>query len=221
MKNHPVTQTEYYKKVKSVVDGLNSAGMLENGSGYCLSMSDIVHKLLHKEGIKSRLVECSLMVTLKSPPGLYLMGYPGFNGENFDSEKMLKTHIICVTETEVPILIDLSISHIDKNIPFICVPIIKKESHTNIAEYDFETSTWTYQEKVDTELPKLHQRSILDRIEQDNKVTNQINSIKSLILLLFTLTSLNFVRGTYDFYQKYVNQNNDWGPNKTSVTPNK
>jgi hypothetical protein len=221
MKHHSATQTEYYKKVKSLVDGLHSVGMLENGSGYCLSMSDIIHKLLHKEGIKSRLVECSLMVTLKNPPSLYLMGYPGFNGNHFDSDKMLQTHIVCVTETEVPILIDLSISHIDKNIPFICAPITKKEEHTNIAEYDFETSTWTYQEKVDTELPKLHQRSILDRIEQDNKVTRQIHFIKSFMFVLLTLSSLNFIRGSYDFYQTYINKTNDWGPNKTLVTPNK
>jgi hypothetical protein len=221
MKNHPVTETEYYQKVKYLVDGLNSSGMLENGSGYCLSMSDIVHKLLHKEGIKSRLVECSLMVTLKNPPSLYLMGYPGFNANNFDSEKMLQTHIICVTETEIPILIDLSISHIDKNIPFICAPITKKEKHTNIAEYDFETSTWTYQEKVDTELPKLHQRSILDRINQDNKIENQIGFIKKLIILALSVSSLNLIRGSYDFYQTYINRTNDWGPNKTFVVPNK
>jgi hypothetical protein len=221
MKNHPVTETEYYQKVKYLVDGLNSSGMLENGSGYCLSMSDIVHKLLHKEGIKSRLVECSLMVTLKNPPSLYLMGYPGFNANNFDSEKMLQTHIVCVTETEIPILIDLSISHIDKNIPFICAPIIKKEKHTNISEYDFETSTWTYQEKVDTELPKLHQRSILDRIIQDNKIENQIDFIKKLIILALSVSSLNLIRGSYDFYQTYINRTNDWGPNKNFVVPNK
>jgi hypothetical protein len=221
MKNYPVGQTDYYQKVKSLVDGLHSAGMLENGSGYCLSMSDIIHKLLHKEGIKSKLVECSLMVTLKNPPSLYLMGYPGFNANKFDSEKMLQTHIICVTETETPILIDLSISHIDKSIPFICAPIIKREVHTNIAEYDFETSTWTYQEKVDTELPKLHQRSILDRIEQDNKVTKQINFIKTFMLVILGISTLNLLRGSYDFYQKYINQNNDWGPNKSLIQPNK
>jgi hypothetical protein len=221
MKNHPVAQTEYYQKVKSFVDGLHSAGMLENGSGYCLSMSDIIHKLLHKEGIKSKLVECSLMVTLKNPPSLYLMGYPGFNSNNFDGEKMLQTHIICVTETETPILIDLSISHIDKNIPYICAPIIKREVHTNIAEYDFETSTWTYQEKVDTELPKLHQRSILDRIEQDNKVTRQINFIKTFMLVILGISTLNLIRGSYDFYEKYINQNNYWGPSKSLIRPNK
>jgi hypothetical protein len=219
MKNHPVTQTEYFKKVKAVVDNIHSSGMTEAGSGYCLSMSDIVLKLLHKEGIKSRLVECNLMVTLKDPPGMFLMGYPGFNQNNYSSEKMLQTHIVCITETEIPILIDTSISHIDKNIPYICAPILRNYDHANISEYDFETSTWTYTQKLDTdiELPKLHQKSIIDRIKKDTEIQGQINFIRNFMFVLFTISSMNFIRGFYDFYQTYVNPHNDWGPSKVEV----
>ena len=217
MKNHPVIQTEYFKTIKNVVDGLIVSGMVDAGSGYCLSMSDIVLKLLHKEGIKSRLVECSLMVTLKSPPGMYLMGYPGFGASNYDSERMMQTHIVCVTETEIPILIDLSISHIDKNIQYICAPILKNFEHTNLTEYDFETSTWTYTQKesTDVELPKLHQKSILDRIKTDQLVSSELKLVKKLIIFALTVSSLNFIRGTYDFYQTYINQYNDWGPTES------
>lgn len=223
MKNHPATQTEYFKTIKGVVDNLYNSGMIDSGSGYCLSMSDIVLKLLHKEGIKSKLIECSLMVTLKNPPGLYLMGYAGFNPNTYDENKMLQTHIVCVTETQVPILIDLSVSHIDKKIPYICAPILKNFEHTNLTEYDFETSTWTYTQKEDTELelPKLHQKSILDRIRTDQNVSKEINFIKTLLIVLFCVSSTNFIRGSYDFYQTYINKHNDWGPNKTIIDRNK
>lgn len=219
MKNHPATQTEYFKIIKSVVDNLYKSGMIDSGSGYCLSMSDIVLKLLHKEGIKSKLVECSLMVTLKNPPGLYLMGYPGFNPNTYDDKKMLQTHIVCVTETEIPILIDLSVSHIDKQIHYICAPILKSLEHTNLSEYDFETSTWTYTQKEDTELelPKLHQKSILDRIKTDQSVNKEIRFIKTLLIVLFCVSSTNFIRGSYDFYQTYINKHNDWGPSKVEI----
>lgn len=214
MKNHPATQTEYFKIIKATIDNLKTSGMLEAGSGYCLSMSDIMLKLLHKEGIKSRLVECNLMVVLKNPPGMFLIGYPGFNQNNYTPDKMMQTHVICITETEVPILIDLSVSHIDKNISYICAPILKNYDHTNLAEYDFETSTWTYTQKIDTniELPKLHQKSILDRIKKDTEIQKQINFIRNFMFVLFTVSSLNFIRGSYDFYQTYVNPHNDWGP---------
>jgi hypothetical protein len=219
MKNHPVTQTEYYQTIKYVVDNLKTSGMLQAGSGYCVSMSDIIHKLLHKEGIKSQIVECSLMVTLKDPPGLFLMGYPGFNQNNYTPDKMISTHVVCVTETEIPILIDLSIGHIDKDIPYICSPIMRNYDHANLAEYDFESSTWTYTRKPETEveLPKLHQRSILDRIKLDNQIQQQIGVIQKLVLIALSISSMNLIRGGYDFYQTYVNPNNDWGPTKTNI----
>lgn len=216
MKNHPVIETEYFKIIKGVVDGLHKSGMTEAGSGYCLSMSDIVLKLLHKEGIKARLVECNLMVTLKNPPGLFLMGYPGFNQNNYTADKMLQTHIVCITETEIPILIDASVSHIDKSIPYICAPLLKNYDHANISEYDFETSTWTYTEKEDTdiEIPKLHQKSILDRIKKDNDIQRQINLIRNFMFVLLTVSGLNLLRGTYDFYQTFLNPDSGWGPHK-------
>lgn len=214
MNNHPVVKTEYFKTIKGVIDNLKNSGMLEAGSGYCVSMSDIAHKLLHKEGIKSHLVECSLMVTLKDPPGLFLMGYPGFNQNNYEKDKMLSTHVVCVTETDVPVLVDLSVSHIDKNIPYICTPLLRNYDHANLAEYDFETSTWTYTKKPDTEieLPKLHQRSIMDRIKLDNQIQQQITFIRNFLFVLLAVSGLNLIRGTYDFYQTFVNPNNDWGP---------
>jgi hypothetical protein len=222
MKNHPATETEYFKTIEGIIYNLKNSGMLDAGSGYCVSMSDIVHKLLHKEGIKSQIVECSLMVSLKDPPGLFLMGYPGFNQNNFDKDKMLSTHVVCITETEVPILIDLSVGNIDSNISFICAPIVKNYSHTNLAEFDFITSTWTYTKKQDTEmeLPKLHQRSILDRIKLDNQIQSQIGIIQKLVVLALSVSCLNFIRGGYDFYQKYINQTNGFGPTRTNVITN-
>jgi hypothetical protein len=210
-------QTDYYKKIKNVVNELYLSGLVETGSGYCLSMSDIVHKLLHKEGIESTLVECNLMVIVKNPPGLYLMGYKGFHENTYDSTKKMENHIVCVTKTEIPILIDLSISHIDKNVFFICSPILNVETHTNLAEFEFESSTWTYTERLNSELPRLHQKSIINRIKEDQRITKEIKFIKLIIISLFAISSANFVRGVYDFYQKYVNDSNGFGPNKTEM----
>lgn len=210
-------QTDYYKKIKNVVNELYLSGLVETGSGYCLSMSDIVHKLLHKEGIKSTLVECNLMVMVKNPPGLYLMGYKGFHEDTYDSTKKMENHIVCVTKTEIPILIDLSISHIDKNIFFICSPILNAETHTNLAEFEFESSTWTYTERLNSELPQLHEKSIIDRIKEDQRVSKEIKFIKLIMIILFFISSTNFVRGAYDFYQKYINTTNGFGPNKTEM----
>lgn len=210
-----VKETEYYKKVNQVVDNLYASGLISNGSGYCLSMSDIVYKLLYKEGIKSKLVECSLMITLKNPPGLFLMGYTGFHEIDYDPENKMENHIVCITETEVPILIDTSISNIDRKIKYICEPIESKCESANMCEFDFETSSWLYQQKPESELPDLHQKSIVDRINQDNQFKKQISFIQKFLIVLLGVSSLNLIRGSYDFYQTYFNRYNNWGPSKS------
>jgi len=208
-----IKKTEYFLEIKSVVDKLDSTGMIGAGSGYCLSMSDIAHKLLHQKGIESKIVECSLMVTLKNPPAIHLVGYSGFRDRDYDPETKMDNHIVCIADTEVPILIDASISDVDKKIKYICEPIVKKENHTNIAEFDFPSSTWMYQEKPESQVPVLHQRSIIDRINTDNRFRRQISFIQKFMIVLLGVSSLNFIRGTYDFYQTYVNKTNSWGPN--------
>lgn len=204
MDRNTAQNEDYFIKTKQVVENLKHSGMLDAGSGYCLSMSDIVLKLLHKEGINAELVECNLMVMMKDPPGLFLMGYKGFHENIYDETKRMENHIICITKTKIPILIDLSIHHIDKNIQYICEPILDKHSHTDIAEFEFPTSTWTYQSRPLSELPKLHQTSIINRIQTDVKVNKEITFIKYVLFTLFAISSLNFVRGIYDFYYTFV-----------------
>lgn len=204
MDRNTVLNENYYIKAKEVVENLRHSGMLRFGSGYCLSMSDVILKLLHKEGINAELVECNLMVMMKNPPGLFLVGYKGFHENNFDAHQRIENHIVCVTKTKIPILIDLSVSHIDPDVPFICEPILEEHPHTDLAEFEFPNSTWTYQSKEVSELPKLHQKSILNRIKTDLRVDKEITFIKYFLFVLFTVSSLNFARGLYDFYYTFV-----------------
>jgi hypothetical protein len=204
MDSNTVKNENYFLKIKQIIENLKHSGMLNLGSGYCLSMSDIVLKLLYKEGILAELVECSLMVMVKEPPSLCLVGYHGFHENVYDEDKRMENHIVCITKTKIPILIDLSIGHIDRNISYICEPIVEECSHADIAEFNFPTSTWTYQSRDVPELPKLHQKSILNRIQTDVKVDKEITFIKYFLFILFTVSSLNFVRGMYDFYYTFI-----------------
>ena len=205
MDRNTARNQDYFIKVQEIIDDLIHSGMLRFGSGYCLSMSDVILKLLHKEGINAELVECNLMVMMKNPPGLVLVGYKGFMENTLGSGQKIDNHVVCVTKTKIPILIDLSVSHVDPQMPFICEPILDEYSHTDLAEFEFESSTWTYQSRNDSELPKLHQKSIINRIKTDIRVDNEIKFIKYFMFVLFAVSSLNFVRGVYDFYYTFVN----------------
>lgn len=204
MDRNTAKNQDYFIKVQEIIDDLRHSGMLRFGSGYCLSMSDVILKLLHKEGINAELVESNLMVMMKNPPGLVLVGYKGFMENSLNTGQRIDNHVVCVTKTKIPILIDLSVSHIDPQMPFICEPILDEHLHTDLAEFDFDSSTWTYQSRNDSELPKLHQKSIINRIKTDIKVDNEIKFIKYFMFVLFAVSSLNFARGMYDFYYTFV-----------------
>jgi hypothetical protein len=216
MEPKKLQETDYYIKIQDVINQLNNMGLLDRGVGYCFSMSDILLKLLYKNGIDAELVECSLMVVLKDPPGMHLVGYNGFSQINNYVDEM-ENHVVCVTKTPIPILIDASLKHVDPNVPYVCIPITGKELHTNIAEYDFGTSIWTYEKKEKSELPGLHQKSILDRINKDRKIDTDIKLMQKVVISIAIISTLNLIRGSYDFYQKYINQNNNFGPSKQLV----
>lgn len=216
MKPKTLRETDYYQKIQEVIGQVNNMGMLDRGVGYCFSMSDIFLKLLHKNGIESELVECSLMIALKDPPSMHLIGYNGFGGiSNFVDH--MENHVVCVTKTPIPILIDGSLKNIDPNVPYVCIPVTGRENHTQLAEYDFGTSVWTYEKKVTSELPMLHQKSILDRINKDKKIDSSIQKLQKAVIFIAIVTSMNFIRGAYDFYQQYVVEDNNHGPNKILI----
>ncbi len=199
-------ETGYYQKTLGIIHQVKHSGLIARGFGQCLSMSDIILKLLYKEGIESELVECSLMVLRKDPPGVYLVGYPGFIENHYDKTERMENHVVCITKTEIPILIDLSVTSIDNEVDYICEPIVREESHADIAEFKFNNSTWTYQSRPTTGLPRLYEKSILKRMETDNKVEQQLKFIRSFLYLMFFISFMNFSRGFYDFYLTYYSK---------------
>lgn len=197
-------EQRYYQKILNLVHQVKQSGLLEKGFGQCLSMSDIILKLLYKEGIESELVECSLMVMRKDPPGVYLVGYPGFIENQYNKDERIQNHVVCITKTEIPILIDISIFSIDNTIEFICEPILKEEVHADLAEFEFPNSTWTYQKRPTTGLPRLYEKTMLNRMQTDAKIEKEIKFIKSFLCIMFLVSFLNFTRGMYDFYLTFM-----------------
>ena len=217
--NHPVVETDYYKKIEKIISDLDKWGILYRAPGYCLSMSDIILNKLKMDGISAELLECSLMVVYKDPPGIHLIGYDGIYPADYDPKNNIQNHIVCLVNTPIPLIVDLSTSHLDENVPYVIIPALKDNSGQ--ITYDFGSSIWTYQEKSNCELPGLYQKSIIDRIDTDNKIESNINLIKKVLLIIITITFINSIRGFYDFYSKYIVKDNNWGPQPTELNRNK
>jgi len=201
-----------YKTISEILGQMIRSGIIGLGAGYCISMSDMVRTALRHRGIESRLVECQMTLTYRAtdPPQ---MGFIGFNDIVNPGE--IDTHVVVITETDPPFLIDASIPHrLPQNTYAIVEPVSSTPNgHKDLLFQDYpdRLMSVSYQQKKTQHISLHHQESIVQRIDTDRKIFKNLGWLKILITVALTISTLNALRGAYDFYQVYVAEN-FWGP---------
>lgn len=186
--NPTLLSSPEFFKIVGIIESLLQAGTLQKLQGNCVVASELVCSLLEGLGIKSRIVECQLTITKNSDPiELYFIGFDniGFKGE-------LDTHLVVITETEIPILIDTSIGHY---LP-AARPAIIEQCHSNsdktLSLIKFDSYILNYQYKKSIKLPSLHQKNILQRMQYETAVAKNLKSLKFFIIGVATFSVINF-----------------------------
>lgn len=173
---------ENYKKVTALMNRLAQNGLIAMGTGYCISMSDLIYVSLKHINIPSRLVECQATVSYIDEQGIpktKIIGYDGYK----PVEGQIDTHVVVVTETIPPLLIDATIGYV---LPYglpVLVDKVEQGSNKILADlsyFEHGGLQITYQEKLFQKLPFAHQTSILDRIETDDKIFKEMSLLKRL-----------------------------------------
>lgn len=207
--NEQLKQSQDYKKVAQIIFKLIEGGVTFAAKGYCISMSDIVYTLLRQNNIPCKIVECHLAITSKVNQQIYTMGFDGIK----DDPNKADTHVVVITETEIPMIIDVSIAHL---LPLNLQGVIDVLSPTDpggiFANVDHEAVALTYQRREQYSIPMLHQRSIVDRIQTDVKIFKNLKWLRWMIIFAICISFLNASRGFYDFYQTYYIDDRAWGP---------
>jgi hypothetical protein len=128
----------------------------------------------------------------KDPPSMFLIGQNKvFTEGNINSDQTkIDTHVVLITKTKIPMLIDTSIGHVSTCVPYICGPLNGKD-HT-LAEYKIDESEWVYLKKPVEVLPNLHQKSLLERIRTDFEVANTLKLMKYIVIALICMSLINF-----------------------------
>lgn len=200
-------QNEEYQKISTVLFTLLESGIISLGQGYCVSISDVIHTLLTQINIPCVLTECQLAIRSKKTNHIDLIGF------DFPAKpEEVKTHVIIITQTKIPMIIDASIGYKLSHPNAIIVDSIEDKQDRIIANIETPEYSITYQEKRTFKLPMLHQRSIINRMNTDNMIFNSIRTLKIMVILALLISSVNASRGIYDYYQVYINENNHWGP---------
>lgn len=186
-------QDEDYKIIKKHISRLIESGLSKMGEGYCISVSDIIFNVLKQNGIKCSIVEVQLSIFDKKKDTTSMVGF-NTTFTRSDHEKV-STHIVVVTHTKIPILIDMSIGH---HLPgnYQCVMEKVDDGGSKvICTTEKDGHTLIYQEKRDgISIPSLHQISILDRMETDRRIFSTLDKLRHLNyigIVLSTFALLN------------------------------
>lgn len=200
-----------YVTISEVLTRMAKSGIFELCGGYCISMSDMVRTALKQRGIESKPVEVTLTITYHSHTPADTV-FVGFNEVGNPGE--IDTHVILVTDTTPPYIIDASIPHrLPKGILAV-IELITAADDMKLIDRRFRPTniSMIYEQKTRQIVPMHHQESIIARINTDRKIFKNLGYLKILIILALTISALNLIRGSYDFYQVYLNEQNARGP---------
>jgi len=188
-----MTKSGEYRVIGQLIQRLYQSGVIRMGSGWCMSMSDMIYTMLKQQGIESRLVECQLTITRRDQDGEIWPVTVGMPAET-RPENYADTHIVVVTVTEPPMIIDSSISHhLDGDGAVIVAECLEIARYDRVfANLVVDTVrgqiSMTYQEKSKPIMPLVHQTSVIDRITTDRKIFDSIQTLKRLNYIGITLS---------------------------------
>jgi hypothetical protein len=182
----------YFHKTVELLNRLEDNGILSRLSGNCISACEMIQTMLTQSGIECEIIECQVSVfKMNDSVEFYFVGY-----DNTAFPGQIDTHTVVLTKTEVPFIIDVSISNLlPTNHPYI----IERANGSNLLEISnvkFDNVTVTYQRKKNIKIPHLHQKTIIERISEERKTKDLISKIRIFAMIAVALGLINFAFNT-------------------------
>lgn len=194
-KNYPLDSSSEvfndpeFTKIVEVVNSLYDSGVCSNFSHNCIAACDILQAALYTSGIESKIVEVQLNIFRSDKDGNNDYLYIGYDSVQFPNQ--IDTHVVIITQTSTPYLIDLSLGHIlpnDKNrIIHKCI-----SNEKCICSLDINNLKLNYFIKPFIKLPQLHQKNIIDRIAEDKKTKQSLENLKFFAYYAMCISIINF-----------------------------
>ena len=190
-----IVKTDYYKTIVKCFRKLDEYHTLSRFTGYCLASSDIISKILIQQGINCKIVECELMVTWKNNDDneYIFVGFDDALSENEITSGKIDTHAIIITDTEIPLLIDASISH---HLPGDHPYIVERTHRTTvdptvIAEYNYGDCNLRYFTKKNVKWAALHNSNIINTLNKEKTLTKKMFWIERLLIAALVFGFIN------------------------------
>lgn len=181
--NPNVVDDPDYKTICKVIERVEKLGLVQRGATHCMSVCDILQKILSTYHIKSHLVEVKLIIMHKGTEKFYPLGFIEDGGKS----NGVDTHVVLFTETNIPYIIDATIMARLPQPYRVVVDSADKDSQ-GYFNINHEACKLTYEERTDVKLPKLHQEYIIERMEFNKKIQDDISFLKKLNYIGITVS---------------------------------
>lgn len=186
-----------YRVVNIVLTALDGNGLLERLAGNCITAADIIQSLLDAEGVKSRIVECNLVITQHTEglTNLALIGYNSVNGI-VPAKSQIDTHAVVLVDCKIPFIVDASIGHNVGNPKFVVLAQLSNRDPDVIAELQYGDVNFVYRVKKNIRLTTLHQKTLLERIKTEEATRTKVDLVDYLVRIAIGLGLINVIINT-------------------------
>ena len=194
-----------YLKIANVLTLIAKSGGIYMARGNCISASEMIRLALLSEGINSSVVECTLSLRIKDSSGDESISPIGFNGVSNPGE--IDTHMVVVTDTPTPYLIDASISHrLPESVPIVFQAIDKTDTnllYLHTMDPQRNELNLIYTEKKHQKATNAYQMSIIDRITTDAKIFREIEYLKKLNYIAIAASVFSIINTALNMVMLY------------------
>lgn len=209
--NQELKNLDYYQTIAHTLSDMVSNGVLQLTGGYCLTTSSMIQTALFQQNIESYLLEVELVITYQNH-NQFTNRFVGFDKAKNQGE--MDTHIVVITKTPNPILIDASIWRFIPQDSWAIIDAFNKTTPDRIIGnyvFPYYNISLIYKEKTKQPISESHYTSIINRINTDKSIFKKLKWLTIVVIILLSISGLNFIRGVTDMYLVYIEQNY-WGP---------
>lgn len=178
-----------YQAIKDIIRTLDTCGTSKSFPGNCVAACDIFQNIAGRLGLKTKIIECQATITTQDQLGRQNFMFVGFDNAAFEGE--IDTHTILIIDAEIPILVDLSLSNLlPAEYPYIICEVTPNQD--TFAEVSYGNVSIKYQEKKNIKLPRVHQKNLLQRFIDEQKLSKTVEHLKIFVMCAVGLGLINF-----------------------------
>lgn len=201
--NEIIEQPEYELVCKLIQD-LDRGEVLDKLNANCLAAGEMIQNALDSSGVRSKIVECNLLISkdAKTPyiKPIHFVGY-NFIGRGPNA---VDTHVVVLVEAQTPFIVDASIGYLMQEPKLVIVAPLSNRDPDILAEQVHNDYSLTYRVKKNIRLTNLHQKTLLDRVLEDQKIRKDVGVLGWLVRILIAVGVFNMIANTWLIILKFM-----------------